>query len=67
MSNYISLYYLIIQIFMYIYSLIKSFVNILKFFIVIKIIILGFTNIIFYMYLYIFVKKNFIYYDILFL
>ena len=42
-------------------------VNIFKFFIIIKILDLGFINMNFYMYLYIFIIKFIIYYDILFL
>ena len=42
-------------------------VNIFKFFIIIKIVDLGFINMKFYMYLYTFVINFFIYYDIIFL
>ena len=43
------------------------FVNIFKFFIIIKIVIIGFIDINFYMYSYIFVINFLIYYNILFL
>ena len=59
--NYYSRFY----IYLFINSLIS--VNIFKFFIIIKIVDLGFININFYMYFYTFVIKFFIYYDILFL
>ena len=59
----------IININVYIYLFINSliFVNILKIFIIIKIVDLGFINIIFYMYLYTLIIIFFNYYDILFL
>ena len=52
---------------MYVYSFIQISIIFLNFFIIIKIVILGFININFYMYLYIYFLINFFYQGILFL